>query len=365
MRAKRWLVTAVPVLSGLVLAVAGASAAPALSQAARLTGTAGQTATAPHEVIYVANADSGPVTVYAAGSSGSVAAVSSVLTPNDNNAVWDPWGVAFDTTGHLYVQSFLSDATTFVFRPGAHGTTAPLRDFMGNGPDNRDIAVDSKGYEYIVGGDGAEELVVEPPGARGAADNLYYVPPVRTIYPDESWNPWPSDLAVDAKNEVLQATARPQGNAIEIYTGGAHGSDNPVRVISGPHTGLGSCGSLCDVSIAYSGLNNRIYAAVSDGTHTHISVFAGNASGDAYPVRTIEGPATGLTGRYITGITVSGCNGFIYAMAHTSSYGFGPARVYVYARLAHGNVRPLRSFTDRHTGFDDAQGLVIKKTGTC
>jgi hypothetical protein len=317
-------------------------------------------------LIYVANADSGPVTVYPAGSRGAVAPVRTVLAPNDPNAFWDPWGVAFDSAGHLYVQTFLSDATTFVFRPGAHGTTAPVRKFMGIGPDNRSIAVDAHGYEYVAGSDQPTMVVVEPPGARGSPSNLYFVPPVRTIGLGEGWNPWPSDLAVDSRNELLAAVARPQGNGIKVYTGGAQGSGTPVRVISGTATGLGSCASFsaCDqLVIAFSPVTDEIYAAVTNGTHTHISVFAGNAAGNVKPLRTIEGAATGLAGTSITGITSSQCDGTIYAMVHTSPSGFGPGRVDAYGPAARGDARPLRVFTDRHSSFNDAQGLTITKCG--
>jgi hypothetical protein len=363
-KVRHQLITALTIAGGLLPVVAGAAAAPALSQDAGTAGAFGAAALRG-ELIYVANANSGPVTAYPAGSRGAVAPVRTVLAPADPHAVWDPWGVTFDASGHLFVQTFLSDATTFVFRQGARGTTAPLRKFMGIGPDSRSIAVDSKGFEYVAGSDQPTVIVVEPPGARGTPGDSYYVPPVRTIQLDEQWNPWPSDLAVDTKNEVLAVAARPQGNAVEIFTGGARGSGTPVRVISGPDTGLGSCGPICDLAIAFSSLTGRIYVAVSAGARTHISVFAGNATGDARPLHTIEGPATGLAGKAITGMTVSQRNGTIYAMVHTSTSGFGAARINAYARSARGNIPPLRSFTDRHSGFRDAQGLAITGCRSC
>jgi hypothetical protein len=348
-------------VGGLLPAVASAGPAPALSPAvgtAQARGTAAALA-ARGELIYVANANSGPVTVYNAGSHGAVAPVRIVKGRNDSSSFWDPWTLTFDASGHLYVQTFLSDATTFVFPPGAREGTPPSRIFMANGPDNRGIAVDGRGFEYIAGGDGNTVIAVERPGAHGVSGNLYYVPPVRTIQLDESWNPWPSDLAVDTKNEVLAGVTRPQGNAIEIFTGGAHGKGTPIRVISGPDTGLGSCGRVCGLSIAFSPFTNRIYAAVSAGALTHISVFAANAAGNAKPVRTIEGPATGLSGKVVTGITDSQCGGTIYAMIHASSSGFDAGSINAYGRFAHGNAHPLRSFTDRHSRFSSAKGLAI------
>jgi len=345
------------VAAGVAVVLASAISAPAkgrVGAAARAAAT---------ELIYVANADSGPVTAYTAGSHGAVASVRTVANPNNPNTFWDPWGVAFDTTGHLYVQTFLSEATTFVFPPGAHGRTLPSRIFRAQGPDNQAIAVDAKGFEYVVGGETFEAVNVVRPGANGRPGDLYGVAVARTIPIDESFNPWASVAAVDAKNEVLVAVARPRGNAIEVFAGGAHGGQRPVRVITGSRTGLGSCPgtpSPCDeVSIAFSALTGRIYAAVSDGPHrAHISVFAGNATGNAPPVRTIEGRATGLSGKVIVGMAVSPRDGTIYAMVKTSS-DFGPGRIYAYRRYAHGNAAPLRSFTDRTSAFANSLGLAI------
>jgi DNA-binding beta-propeller fold protein YncE len=164
---------------------------------------------------------------------------------------------------------------------------------------------------------------------------------------------------VDSSNELLAVTARPQGNAVEIFTGGPNGGSTPVRVISGPRTGLGSCGPVCNLVIAFSPLTGRIYVAVSDGADTHISVFAGNAAGDARPLSTIAGPATGLAGASVTGIAVSQCDATVYAMIHTSSSGFGRASIDAYRRSARGNIRPLRSFTDSQSRFRSAQGLTV------
>jgi hypothetical protein len=62
------------------------------------------------------------------------------------------------------VQSFLSDATTFVFAPGA---TSPTRMFTGLGPDVATVAVDPSGYEYVIGGEGPPAIAVEPRRANG------------------------------------------------------------------------------------------------------------------------------------------------------------------------------------------------------
>jgi len=353
------LIRAIALTCGTVVVLACSAPSMAVDPASG----AGAVPLASRELVYVANADSGPVAAYVAGSRGTAGPALTVANPNKPNTVWDPWGLAFDASGHLFVQSFLSDATTFVFPPSAHGTTAPSRIFRAQGPDNQAIALDAKGFQYIAGGESSEAIDVVRPGARGRPGDLYSVPVARSIPLDESFNPWPDILTVNTNNQVLAAVARPRGNAIEIFNGGSHSSRRPVRVISGSRTDLGSCPaplSRCDeVSITFSPLTGLIYAAVSSGTRrTHISVFAGNASGNARPLRTIEGPATRLDRKVITGIAVSRRNGVIYVMAKTGS-DFGKGSVVAYGRRAHGNAAPLRMFTDRTSHFADGLGLAI------
>lgn len=318
------------------------------------TGTSGS------ELVYVANADSGPVTAYNATSTGAVSPARTIANPQNPNTVWDPWGVTFDNAGNLYVQTFLSDATTFVFPPNAGASTLPSRIFQANAPDNRSVAVDAYGYEYVVGGQAGSAIMVEPPGASGVPSQLYHVPPLRTVALDNSFVPWPSVLSVDSQNEVLAADTGSQGNAIEVFAGGANGGATPLRVISGPDTGLGACASPCaELSITYSAHTGLIYAAVSDGTTASISEFSAYASGDARPVRTIEGSATGLSGNVITGIAVSPSDGTVYAMVKSSQFG-APGHIDAYAQLAQGDAAPLRSFTDSASAFDDAEGIAVK-----
>ncbi|HLX52269.1 MAG TPA: hypothetical protein VKS82_28405 [Streptosporangiaceae bacterium] len=350
MRARTWLTRAAVAASGLLLAITGATAAPG----------AVTPPTASGDLIYVATASSGPVTVYGAGSHGSVAPVSTVDNPHASNTVWDPWGVTFDSAGDLFVQSFLSDATTFVFPPGASGSTPPSRIFRAQGPDNESIAVDGDGYEYVAGGEAGASVAVEPPGASGSPGNLYGVTPVRQFPLNENFSPWPDVLATNSGNDLIAAVTLAKGNAIEVFRGGASGGSKPIRTISGPDTGLGSCGSsstCAELSVTFSPLTGRIYAAVSDGTGSHIDVFAGLASGDAKPLHQIEGPATKLAGKFLTGIAVSPSNGTIYAMAKNSE--FGPGRIDAYGRTATGNAAPLRSFTDSSSGFKNAEGIAV------
>jgi hypothetical protein len=83
------------------------------------------------ELVYVANADDGPVTAYPADSTGDVRPVRRLFSPNDPQTYWQPWGITFDGRANAYVQTFLSDATTFVFPPNS---SRPSRMFQVTAP---------------------------------------------------------------------------------------------------------------------------------------------------------------------------------------------------------------------------------------
>jgi hypothetical protein len=317
------------------------------------------TATSPstqHQLLYVANADNGPVTAYELGSSGAVDPVRRVGDPDTPNTFWDPWGVTFDKAGALYVQTFLSYATTFVF---AKGMSRPSRDFVGISPDVASVAVDSSGYEYTVGGEGPPEIDVLPPGASGKPSESYHVTPLRHIETDASdYNTWPSVLAVDPADEVLASISRTGGDAIEVYQGGPSGGPEPLRVISGSATGLGACASptSCD-HVAITTAGQMIYALVTTSVGVHVSVFPLSASGDVKPLRTIKGSNTGFAGRVGTGIAV-GSDGVIYVLIKTAQFE-GKGEVEVFAAHAGGNVAPERTFTDASSELADGEGIAL------
>jgi hypothetical protein len=327
-----------------------------------LSGPAAVAGASQAELVWVASADSGPVQAYAATSSGSVSPLRSIDDPQLPDTVWDPWGVAVGPSGRVYVQSFLSDATSFVFGPGAHGHAAPKAAFVADAPDTRSIAVDSRGYEYVASGESAAVISVAPRRASGQPSDLYRVSPVRTITTDEQgFEPWPDTLATDARGQLVAAVVRSSNNSIEFFSGGPTGPSTPARDISGTATGLGDCASIdvCDhVNVAVASLTADTVVGVSEGTATHISVWAPGATGDTAPLVTIQGSLTGLDGRVITGLAVSARTGDIYAMVKPSQFS-GPGAIEVFAPTASGNSAPVRVFTDPANSFASATGIAV------
>ena len=262
----------------------------------------------------------------------------------DPNTFWGPWGVAFDVGRSAYVQSFLSNATTFVYLPGAN---LPNRIFRVDGPDSRAIAVDAAGYSYVASGQAGSVISVAAPGARGVPANLYSVAPLRQIPTDETpFHPWPSILSTDNAGHVTAAVAPVAPVA-------------PVRTVAGPRTGLGSCSWVCEhIALAFSPLTGELYVAVSHGEQTRVNVYPANATGDTAPTRVISGPATGLAGQVVTGIAASRIDGSVYVMARPSQFD-SSGTMLVFDRFASGNSAPRRRFTDAVTGLRDAQGIAV------
>jgi hypothetical protein len=319
-------------------------------------------AQADQELVFVANA-SGPVTAYSPFSAGAVSPVLALNDPNVPDTYWDPWGVAFDTQGSLYVQGFLSDATSFVYLAGG---ASPSRVFRAGGPDSRSIAVDANGYAYVATGEGPAQILVVPPGASGQGNSLYSVSPVRSVDTDETvWHPWPGILTTDAADHVIAAVVRAQGNAIETFDGGAAGGSSPVHEITGPSTGLGACADpACDMmAIAFSPASQHLWVAVSSGSQTHVSLFANGADGNAAPLRTIQGPATGLSGEVVTGVGENPQTGELFVLAKDAQFG-GAGQIDVYASDAQGDAAPVRSFTDAASSFANAAGIAIGSWAT-
>lgn len=348
-------------LNGVGCTGAVVATSPAPSQTPRCAGPATPSPAGP-ELVYVTNLF-GPVTAYGSGSSGAVAPARSLADPQVPDTYWGPWGIAFDGARNAYVQTFLSEADTFVYPPG--GST-PCRIFRVAWPDSQAIAVDSAGYEYVLTGQSDISIAVAAPAASGTADNLYSVPMVRQIpIGTTSFRPWPGTLAMGPNGQLVTGVVGSDGNAVQFFSGGpgsATGTTGPIRVLSGPHTGLGVCSDPCDqLAVAYSAYTGRLYVAVSQGQQTHINIYSGNVNGDVLPLTTISGPATGLAGQVITGIAVSQVDGSIYVLAKSSEFSATSANILVFDRLASGNVAPKRTFTDASTGLQDGMGIAISR----
>jgi len=116
------------------------------------------------------------------------------------------------------------------------------------------------------------------------------------------------------------------------------------------------------MAVTYSAATAHLWVAVSAGVETHVSLFAGSSTGNATPQRTIQGPATGLTGKVVTGLAESPHTRELFVLAKDAQFGSG--QVLVFADLAQDNAAPLRTFTDASTQLADAGGIAIAAAST-
>jgi hypothetical protein len=99
------------------------------------------------------------------------------------------------------------------------------------------------------------------------------------------------DLAYDAIHDEIVVTS-PFAQAILTFRGSANGEEPPIRVIQGPHTRIVEASALDAVSI--DPVNNEIYLATSS---ENILVFPREANGDVEPIRVIGGPESPVGSR--------------------------------------------------------------------
>jgi hypothetical protein len=87
-------------------------------------------------------------------------------------------------------------------------------------------------------------------------------------------------------------------------------------------------------------------------------VFAGDADGNIAPLRTLEGAATGLAGKVVTGIAESQRTGELYVLAKDAQFG-AAGQVLVFGNSAQDNAAPVRAFTDAASQLADAAGIAF------
>jgi hypothetical protein len=186
-------------------------------------------------------------------------------------------GVAFDSTGRLYVSAFLGPTNAIeVFKPGATGCVKPRRTLS----DEGGLAIDSNNLLYVANSKTAT-IDIFPAGsstmqAQIGGSNTGLVAP--------------GTVAVDAARNVYVFDT--QTATISEFAAGAHGNVAPIRTIAGSNTGLGG-GNGFSFGIAVSKTSGEIF--VSNPGSNAILGFAANATGNSAPIQTITGSSTRLS----------------------------------------------------------------------
>jgi hypothetical protein len=187
-------------------------------------------------------------------------------------------GVAFDSTGQLFLNAFLPEGgrAVEVFKPGANNCAKPKRTIA----DAGGLAIDSNDVLYVAN---STTATIDVFPARSSAMEAQ-------IGGSNTGLVAPGTVAVDASLNVYvfdTMTAR-----ISEFAAGATGNVAPIRTIAGSKTGL-SGGNGFSFGLAVSKPSGEIF--VSNPGSNAILGFAATASGNVAPIQTIAGSATRLS----------------------------------------------------------------------
>lgn len=170
----------------------------------------------------------------------------------------------------------------------ANGNVAPKRVIEGQGTKL------SRTMHGIAYDDKNDEIVI-PVALSGAiltfrADATGEVPPLRVIQGSKTHLVRPHTVAVDPVNDEI-LTADPSMRAVMVFDRRANGNVAPKRVITGARTGI-----LDITGVAVDPVRNIIVAASRKGESgpTGLFIFDRLADGDVAPLRFIGGPQSKL-----------------------------------------------------------------------
>jgi hypothetical protein len=231
------------------------------------------------------------------------------------------------------------------------------------------VTVDPEAQEiYTVDNDIGDRLMVFPYDADGN------VKPTRVLeVPHQAWG-----LSISPeRNEVAVSVEAPR--EIVIYRKGAQGTDQPLRTIRGPKTGLGD-----PHGVFLDGTNNELIVAnhgnqggrqpapgdqparqrgsrVSEQQpivggrfdEPSITVYTADAAGDVAPLRKIQGAKTGLN--WPMAIDVDLARNEI-AVAND-----GDSSIRIFRRTDMGNAAPIRVLKGPLTGISGPMGVAFDR----
>ena len=299
----------------------------------------GITVDKPRSELLVANYASNAILIFPVTATGDVAPGRFIGGPHTK--IVGPVGVAVDTTrNEIWVANY-GDHTAVVFDRLAAGDATPKR-IIRNAPEGTpttgftnaaSAAYDPRREEVLV-----PNCVSVPRISTFARYTSGNVAPDRTIEGQETHlSRTMHGLAFDAVHDEIIVPIALSG-AVLVFKGDARGNERPVRIIQGSHTGL-----IRPQTVEVDPVNGEIVAA--DSSSRAILVFDRLANGDVAPKRKIGGLKTDF--RDIVGVAVDPVANVIVAANRSAG---GPNGLYVFDRLADGDIAPIRHIGGINTG---------------
>jgi hypothetical protein len=314
--------------------------------------------------IYVLNFMHDSVLVFSGRSNGNIRPVRTI--EGDGTGLNAPTCVAFDAQGNLYVSNSGGSGGVTVYPPGAGGNAHPIRTITGDntGLTNgaRCLTVDGAGRVYVSQSYGTQDgngptievnrVMVYPPGANGD------VKPIRTIQGGATRMDSVTGLALDKTGNLYAANGGGQINRrdanmrVTVFAPGADGNAAPIRTIEGPDTGLDSSFFLAlDATGSLYVANSAVATSV-----VTMTVYSPGASGDARPVRTLRCASMRGSGTFGNAVAVDGA-GDLY-MVDLDSPG-----VFVYPPAARGSISATRTISGSYTQLDKPRFVAVWPLG--
>ena len=241
-----------------------------------------------------------------------------------------------------------------VFSPDARGNATPTRALYVPGHPFQ-MAADEERQEIYMTIQSDNSIAVYRKEADGEEQ------PLRMIEGNDTQLEDPHGLALDHSNELIFVSnfgnvqveptdgssryGRFEPASITVYSKWASGNAEPVRIIEGPNTLLN-----WPAHMALHEERQELFVA-NDGDSS-ILVFSASAEGNAAPIRIIKGPSTGII--HSTGIAMDPELGELYVAS------MGTPSVTVFPVTAEGDVSPLRTI---RAAPEDARSLMIGNPG--
>ncbi len=307
--------------------------------------------------------DSSSVLDPAGGPRGDIAAVRRIADPYPEFS-----GVAGDVADGRLVFGDGNHRSLMIYnRTGGSQspeTTQPRQRIMGDRTNLgfiSSVAIDQKtGDYYAIDNDTEDRIAVFAPSADGNAL------PLRVLYtPHQAYG-----LSLDPQHQELAVTVE-QLNAVLIYRLNAKGLEAPLRVIHGPSTGMADPHGVFidpehnEIVVASIG-NFRPGGGFGTPYLKHfgpllkskgrflppsLTFYSTQKAGDQSPLRTIQGPDTGLN--WPMAITEDVKDGEI-AVANN-----GDNSILIFNRTESGDAKPIRVIRGPRTGLDLPLGVYI------
>ena len=268
--------------------------------------------------------------------------------------------IAIGPDGSLHISGFQSatgSGPVYVFAAAASGNAGPLRTALTFSTDHISLTTDPWGNDYVLA---RETVVFLPNGTNGEPSPRITIPAGNV-----------TSIASDGDGNLLMAGWDDHGEVFINTMGTSLSKSAPslLRKITGSATGLFtagfSWGTQSDLEIAVDPVSQELYVynASADHSQIQVAVFADDANGNAAPLRTLAGPATGIgipNGGLGTNKIAVSSDGRLFVSEPVR-------RILVFAPGANGNVAPSQVIQDGTPGssFLNPQGGVAVRSCNC